>query len=459
MSIHARSTRNKPGSLNILVLFNPDSLQTLFVQQHLGCFRQFSRHSIHYVAATFESEAHFPFDRYDAVVLHFGVRLCFEGVLAPAFADALRSFRGPKILLIQDEYDLPFVAARMMADLGIDVVFTTVPEEFRPVFYPPERVSSVTFRQCLTGYVPYDRPAASSLPPIAERETWIGYRGRKLPVWYGRLGAEKHEIGPRIMEACRLRGIPHDIHGDEDSRINGAGWFDFLMRSRAVLGTESGANVVDCDGSIRAEVLTEQERNPRIGDAELYETLVAKHDGRVRMNQISPKIFEAIGLKTALILFEGAYSGVLSKDHYIELKKDFSNVEDVLKRVSDAEALQAMVERAYTDIVETGRYSYEVFVRDVESEIEQRVAPRTRPVLWTYAVIAADDGAERWRADTFHLPLTQPLPDSPPVVPVEVLVEPERRPLLKGPIRRAWLALPEFARRPIIRLVQSIIDR
>ena len=459
MRCHVRSSQDKLDNLNILILFNPYSLQTLFVQQHLGCFQQFSRHTIHYAAATFENEAHFQFDRYDAVVLHFGVRLCFEGVLAPGFADALRSFRGPKILLIQDEYDLPFVAAQAMADLGIDVVFTTVPEEFRSIFYPPERVPGVTFRQCLTAYVPYERPAAPSLPAIAERATWIGYRGRKLPVWYGRLAAEKHEIGPHIMEACRRHGIPHDIRGDEDSRINGAGWFDFLMRSRAVLGTESGANVVDCDGAIRAGVLAEQERNPHIGETELYETLVAQHDGRVRMNQISPKIFEAIALKTALILFEGSYSGVLSKDHYIELKKDYSNVDDVLKRVSDVAGLQAMVDRAYADIVATGRYSYEVFVRDVEREIEQRVTPRAKPVLWTYAVIAADDGAERWRSDTFHLPLTQPLPDMPPIVPAEVPVEPERRPLLKGPLRRAWLALPEVVRRPIIRLAQLVIDR
>lgn len=443
--------------LNLLILFDPKSLQTLFVQQHLRCFERFSTHHVHYAAATLNNEIRFPLEHYDAIVIHFGVRLCVEGYLSSHCLAAVRAFRGPKILLIQDEYDKPFVAAQMMAELGIDVVFTTVPEPFRHMFYPPERVAGVEFRQCLTGYVPYDRLAATALPPIAARETWLGYRGRKLPIWYGRLGAEKHAIGPGVAEACRRHDIPHDIRHDEESRINGPAWFDFLMQCRAVLGTESGTNVVDVDGAIRAAVEAEQAQSPQGDDEEIYRRHVERHDGLVSMNQISPKIFEAISLKTALVLFEGTYSGVLSKEHYIELKKDFSNVDEVLARLADVDFLQRVVDRAYADIVETGAYSYEVFVRAVEEAIEQRAEPRPHPVRWTYAIIGADNAG--WRGETFHVPLTRPLPEMPPVkvIPTEPTI-PNRRPFLKGPARQLWLALPEVVRRPVIRMVQSVID-
>lgn len=444
--------------LNILVLFDPKSLQTLFIQQHLGCFGTFSKHNIHYAAATLNNEIRFPLEQYDAVIIHFAVRLCVEGYLSSQCLAAVRAFRGPKVLLIQDEYDKPFVAARMMAEMGIDVVFTTVPAAFRETFYPAELVPGIAFRQCLTGYVPYDRPAVAALPPIAERPVWIGYRGRRLPIWYGRLAAEKHAIGPGVAEACRRRAIPHDIRHDEESRVNGPAWFAFMMRCRAVLGTESGANVVDVDGSIRAAVEAEEARDPQGDEEEIYRRHVERHDGLVRMNQISPKIFEAISLKTALVLFEGTYSGVLSEEHYVALKKDFSNVDEVLERLADVEAVQAMVDRAYEDIVETGRYSYETFVREVEGVIEQRAEPRTSPVRWTYAVVAAGDGHADWRSETFHLPLTEPLPQMPPVVE-PVVAAPERTPLLKGPARQLWLALPEAVRRPVIRMVQSVIDR
>lgn len=454
----AEKTLDLIGRLNILVLFDPKSLQTLFVQQHLGCIGAFSKHNIHYAAATLNNELRFPLEHYDAVVIHFGVRLCVEGYLSSQCLAALRVFKGPKVLLIQDEYDKPFVAARMMTELGIDVVFTTVPAAFRETFYPVELVPGIVFRQCLTGYVPYDRPAAAALPPIAERPVWIGYRGRRLPIWYGRLAAEKHAIGPGVADACERRAIPHDIRHDEDSRVNGAAWFDFLMRCRAVLGTESGANVVDVDGSIRAAVQAEEARDPQADEEEIYRRHVAPHDGLVSMNQISPKIFEAISLKTALVLFEGSYSGVLANEHYIELQKDFSNVDDVLNRLADVDAVQAMVDRAYADIVETGRYSYERFVREIEGVIEERAEPRASPVRWVYAVAAAADGQADWRSEAFHLPLSEPLPQMPPV-PVPVVAAPERTPLLKGPARQLWLALPEVVRRPVIRVVQSVIDR
>lgn len=93
-------------------------------------------------------------------------------------------------------------------------------------------------------------------------------------------------------------------------------------------------------------------------------------------------------------------------------------------------------------------------------------------------MIGADDGNGGWRSQTFHLPLTRPLPEMPPVelpvqapieapvqapieVPVETpaAVEQERRPLLKWSARRLWLSLPDVLRRPPIRFAQTVIDR
>jgi hypothetical protein len=36
--------------------------------------------------------------------------------------------------------------------------------------------------RCLTGYLPDELPAIPP-PAMAERPIWLGYRGRKLPVW------------------------------------------------------------------------------------------------------------------------------------------------------------------------------------------------------------------------------------------------------------------------------------
>ena len=60
------------------------------------------------------------------------------------------------------------------------------------------------------------------------------------------------------------------------------------------------------------------------------------------MNQISPRVFEAIALRTALVLFEGEYSGIIAPGvHYIPLKKNLSNLDDVLSLLGDDEYLSA----------------------------------------------------------------------------------------------------------------------
>ena len=90
------------------------------------------------------------------------------------------------------------------------------------------------------------------------------------------------------------------------------------------------------------------------------------------MNQISPKIFEAISLKTVLILYEGNYSGILEPDrHYIMLKKDFSNIEYVFQKIMDNDYLEDMSERTYCDIMDKSELNYRWLVQFVDSNMKE----------------------------------------------------------------------------------------
>jgi hypothetical protein len=88
------------------------------------------------------------------------------------------------------------------------------------------------------------------------------------------------------------------------------------------------------------------------------------------MNQISPKIFEAISHKTALILFEGSYSGVITPHkHYIPLKKDFSNVDDIFKILQDDDKLDSITNTAFNDCIASGKYSYQALITQFDAAI------------------------------------------------------------------------------------------
>ncbi len=103
-------------------------------------------------------------------------------------------------------------------------------------------------------------------------------------------------------------------------------------------------------------------------------------DGELALFAISPRHLEACATRTVQILVEGSYSGVLQPGvHYLELKRDLSNLDAVLETVA-AEDSREIAERAYADIVASGRFTYRRLVEDVERVLPAASGGR-RPIL------------------------------------------------------------------------------
>ena len=355
-------SRRDAGSVcDILVLYDAHSTHVSTVVEHLRSFSLYSRHRVRYAAATGFRMPAADFSAFDAVVIHYSIRINVHEHLSPGNVRALREFPGLKVLFIQDEYDTTETARRAIEHLGIHVVYTCVPQAHIETIYPPHRFPSVEFVPTLTGFAPIELPQAN--PPLRQRRLLIGYRGRNLPYWYGDLAREKLVIGQRMKEICTARGLPTDIEWDEAHRIYGENWYRFLQDCRATIGTESGSNLIDDYGHVRAAVEQALRDNPVATYEQLRPALIAPHESKILMNQASPKIFEAIACGTALVLFEGEYSGVVKPGlHFIPLKKDFSNVDEVFAKLQDIDGLTQLTERAYRDVIESGRYTYRAFV-------------------------------------------------------------------------------------------------
>ena len=431
--------------MEVLTHYDNRAVATGFVRQHLDSIRQHSRHRVHFAAATYDAQPEFPLSLFDAVSLHFSVRLAFDWHLSPSLASRIAQFQGAKVLIIQDEYDMPLTACSWIRRLGIQTVLSCVPEANREAFYPAAAVPGVKFVQCLTGYIPDELPDPSRIRPLAERPVWLGYRGRRLPVWYGALAREKFEIGLQMRKRCDVRGLICDIEWSESKRLEESAWFEFVLSCRAMLGTESGSNVVDSDGAIRREVQAAIQRNPDITEVELYERYVKPHDNQVCMNQVSPKIFEAIATRTALVLFEGAYSGVIvPNEHFIPLRKDFLNADDVLDRLGDSVKIQSMADRAYRDVCKPELYGYGRLAGLIDEAIERHAhsVPPDVTSDWSYVAVRNKRADVDWGADVANLPSTHPVRFREPH-----LAQPlPYAPLTSGLARQIWLLLPESLR-------------
>jgi hypothetical protein len=416
----------------VLVLYDPPSLGTNFVRDHLDSFGRFLPHDVWYVAATHGAPARFELDAFDVVVTHFTVRVALGYHLSPAFAARLRAFRGLKILFIQDEYDAPLAAARWARDTGLRAIFSCVPKQNREAFYPRAVCGDIPIISNLTGYVSPRLACEPACKSLADRPVVLSYRGRELPFRYGAMAREKYVIGVRMRAECDARGVRHDISWSDDARLYGDDWDSLLANSRAMLGTESGSNVVDPDGSLAATLDQARREDPALTYEVAFERFVRPHEGRVRMNQVPPKLFEAVAHRTALVLFEGNYSGVVRPDeHFIPLKKDFSNVGEVFDRLADVRSLEGMVERAHRDVVASGRYSYGVLMEALTKVIVGRP--------WVRRAAAGAVPACRDASAPHLYPHRRPIGLS--AVPP--------RPLLSGRLRRGWLRVPKWVRWPV----------
>lgn len=343
---------------------------TSTVFSHVRAFGKYSEHSWFYLDYADLPSGDVDLACFDVVVIHYSVRLPF-GQLCAKSVEKLNAFLGLKVLFIQDEYDFTDRAKAVMRQAGFLLVFTCVPQASIPLIYPPHELPGTTFVNNLTGYVPDDfsEHSGTYIPP-SQRSCVVAYRGRPLPIRYGRLGQEKIQIGKQVQLYCHSKNIAHDIAWTDKARIYGDDWYKFISSTKAMLGSESGSNVFDWDGDLDDRVRQHKKLNPKVSELEIYDAVVAPQELDGVMNQISPRIFEMAAARTAMVLFEGNYSDVLIPHrHYIPLKKDFSNLDEIFLLLDDGEHIDEMVDNAFKDLIGSRNYSYQYFVTMVDQHI------------------------------------------------------------------------------------------
>jgi hypothetical protein len=351
-------------TLRVLIAYSGSSTYVSTTRDYLLALKRHSNLDVSYVHVTHDAALDFDINDFDVIFHSYCARLCYEGYVSQSYRSALQSFRGLKVLSVQDEYEQTNVLKRAIKELGFHVLLTCVPPDSLERVFPRSEFPALRFEKGLTGYMPdHLADACTRTIPLRDRPVHIGYRARKLPPYYGRLGYEKCLIGNRMRAICIERGIPHDISLDDGDRIYGNHWYEFLGSCRAMLGTETGSNLFDWDGSLKA---TYQQMVAARGGCEVdYEEflpIIGDREQIVFMGDISPRIFECAVMRTPMILFRGRYSDMIEPDiHYLSLEKDFSNVDHVLDRLGDVAALTAMADRTYARLVTSADFGYRAF--------------------------------------------------------------------------------------------------
>ncbi|WP_260293645.1 glycosyltransferase [Sedimenticola hydrogenitrophicus] len=366
--------------MNILFLTNRPTANTqaATVTEYLDALHKYSGHTVHEISML----RHFPdlvdLDRFDVVITHYSLSLgpLLHHYLGPKLVERLKRYKGLKAAFLQDEYREIQTYWKHINELGIDVLFSCVPGHEIAKVYPPDKVPKLRVENVLTGYVP-ERLVHQEVLPVDQRPIDVGYRTRRMPFWLGRLGQEKWFIAEEFKRRAEGTGLKLDLSTREGERLYGDAWSKFVASCRAVIGVESGASIIDFDGKLEHRVEAYTSKYPDATFEEVSEKFLGPFEGSLNLHQISPRCFEAAALRTPMVLFEGEYSGVLTPErHFIVLKKDFSNFDEVIAKLRDHSFLQAMADRTYAEIALDSRWSYRAFIKQVDDILEEEVSRR-----------------------------------------------------------------------------------
>lgn len=368
--------------IKMLIAYSIFNVQAETIRMYLDAWRKYSGFEVYFIHATNDAQIPIDLDDFDIILNNYCVRFCFDDYVSPIWRAKLAAFKGLKILSIQDEYDYTFKTRAAILECGFDVILSVLPPYSHEYIYGKEIVERCRIIHTLTGFAPTLDPKEFKYVNLRERPIEIGYRGRDIGARYGKLGELKAKVGNVFIEECAKRNIACDISIDESRRIYSDKWFEFLGNCRAVLGSDSGSNVFDFDGSIVAKFKDLSQQLGRPPTHEEFAPYVKTRENEVEIGEISPRVFEAAFTKSALVLVAGSYSGIIEPNiHYIPINSDFTNLDEVFVKLDDFENLEKMVQRTFDDLIKSDAYSYEAATKRHCATFVEELAKKTDRVL------------------------------------------------------------------------------
>ena len=268
--------------------------------------------------------------------------------------------------------------------MQVDAVFTVRPE--KKEFIYPFTTKRADFISTVSGFIEDDTISAMTAlaKPFADRQWTVGQRATMYPAWGGRFAQRKGLAAVHMKEACAARRVLANISTEDRDVLLGDDWYRFLGDCRFVVGAEGGHGMWDAYGVIQDAVNDYAGRHPNAPFEEIEENCFDGLDGMQLFPGFAPRVLEAALLGCGQVLMEGEYRGFVRPHvHYIPLKIDFSNMDDVFSAMANIDEVQAMIAATRRDLVESTAFRYSNLVATVMEYISARLAKKAAPVKVT----------------------------------------------------------------------------
>ncbi|MFC1544726.1 glycosyltransferase [Gemmatimonadota bacterium] len=280
------------------------------------------------------------FSRFDAIVMLHSV-FSNSCLLGGRLFESIAAADSCKAYCIGNEYKLMPEKMRFAEELGIDLLVSQCADPVILELYR-QRLGCDVAEIPNTGL---DTELFRPEQPRYNRPIDIGYRSVKAALYLGH--DERKLIAEYFQDLALREALKVDISLDNAQRFKPAAWAGFLNSCKGQLGTEAGGDFFDLDDRVRLMVNQYKNEKPDVSLQEIKDKFLNRMS-KVPCRIISGRNVEAAATKTVQILFEGDYGGYMKPDvHYIALKKDFSNIAEVLEKFRDESYCDRITENAY----------------------------------------------------------------------------------------------------------------
>ncbi len=373
--------------MNILVLHNLEDLTTARESStdFLFCFQRYApEHHYHYHRTALPVTKALRDLEFHAVIFTSSALGVVTFRPRPRFHELqerlsfLAASKAVKLFFPQDDYNHSALLDEWFVALNGDAVFTALFDHRRKLY--PYATRAMDFFPGLTGYVDDTKlPARRALAkPFSRRTRLIGQRVTMYPARGGRFSRLKGETAEIVKRAALERGLPVDISTDPADVLLGEDWFRFLGDCKFCLGAEGGVSLWDRTGEISDAITQFLHSHPSASFDEIEAACFPDLDGGTVFSAVSPRLFEAATAGCCQILVEGTYLDVLKPyEHYIPLRRDCSNLDEVFELLMDENGAQRRAAAAYAVLVESPRYRSSHLVAQVMAYIRSEAADRS----------------------------------------------------------------------------------
>jgi len=333
--------------------------------------------------------------------------------------DFLKHSLAKKIVFSQDDYWLSEVRDEFYVGMNVDMLLPVCPRSTWMDFYPkylskPRNVQqgyTIYLTERITGLI-------SKVKPWAARKWDVIYRASGAPTYPNSLGYMKAEIGEIFKSRLGPNhGLSLNISTSTESFIAGSEWYDFIVDSRAILGSNSGSSVNVRNHDVVAKLKAYKGKNPQASLDDIQASVFEADDINKNYTCISPRNVEAAMLGTLQILVPGEYGGIMKPyQHYVPLLEDGSNIKEVITILRDEASCEAITSACRERFLNTSQLQVKnvidevlLFVSKERSRLDNAHLPRKGPFVelkqqyqselrWSKATYHARQGVSRFRS-------------------------------------------------------------